>query len=211
MIPAEVAEVNAVAAARYLVAMTSPVRSYLNGRGISDATILKFKLGEVDGSFPEHSDALGRISVPYVTRLGGIQGFKFRRPNDESEQSKYISNNMPTRLYNVLAFEEAEQLGLIAVTEGESDCWTLDGECGIPTVGIPGADTWKAHPEWKLLFDGFGKVLFFADPDEPGDKLKSQVLRDLDNAYSIALDGKHDVNEYFKLNGREAVRAAAGV
>lgn len=215
MIPKELQDFNAVAAARYVTAMANPAcvaRTYLNSRGISDATIDKFKLGYVDGSIAEHQDYRGRISVPYITKLGGVQGFKFRRVGD-GEGTKYLTNHMPTRLYNTLAFERAEALGYIAVVEGESDTWTLDGECGIPAVGIPGVDTWAAHPEWPLLFDGFKKVLFFGDPDEAGNKLKGKVLRDIEQAYPVSFDfapGK-DVNEVFVKFGRGAIRKAAGL
>jgi DNA primase len=211
MISKEQAEFNAIAAARYMAALSPVARAYLNGRGISDDTIAKFKLGEVDGSFPEHGDYEGRISVPYITRLGGVQGFKFRRVGDDPNGgSKYLTNHMPTRLYNSLAFERAEQAGYIAICEGESDTWTVDGECGIPAVGVPGVDTWKSHPEWRLLFDGFRKVLFFGDQDDAGDKLKAQVLRDIEQAYAVQVTGK-DVNESYLKHGRDAIRAAAGV
>lgn len=210
MISQEVAEFNAIAAARYMSTLGPAARSYLNGRGISDQTIAQFKLGEVDGSFPEHADFEGRISVPYLTKLGGVQRFKFRRIGDGGT-AKYLTDYSPHRLYNTLAFERAEQLGYIAITEGESDCWTVDGECGMPCVGIPGIEAWKPHPEWRLLFDGFRRVIFFGDPDEAGDKLKAMILKDIEQAYAVTLDGLNDVNMYYQLNGREAIRNAAGV
>lgn len=211
MIPKELADFNAVAAARYMAAMSPVTRAYLNERGISDETISKFKLGEVDGSIAEHQDYRGRISVPYITKLGGVQGFKFRRVGDGTT-AKYLAS-MPIRLYNTLAFERAETLGYIGVCEGESDAWTLDGECGIPTIGIWGAEGWTGHPEYPLLFDGFRKVLFFGDPDEAGNKLKSKVLNSIEQAYAVSFSFAPDldVNECFVKYGRNAIRKAAGL
>lgn len=211
MIPKELQDFNAVAAARYMGAMSPAAREYLNNRGITDATIAKFKLGTVDGSVPEHADYRGRISVPYITKLGGVQGFKFRRVGDGTA-AKYLAN-MPIRMYNTLAFERAEALGYIAICEGESDTWTLDGECGIPTIGIWGVEGWSGHPEYVPNFDGFKRVLFFGDPDEAGNKLKARVLKDIEQAYPVTFDfapGK-DVNEVFQKFGRSAIRQAAGV
>jgi DNA primase len=211
MISQEQAEFNAVAAARYMSTLSPEAMAYLNGRGISGHTIAQFKLGQVDGSFPEHSDFEGRISVPYLTKLGGVQRFKFRRVGDGEGSAKYLTDYSPHRLYNTLAFERAEALGYIAICEGESDTWTVDGECGIPAVGIPGSDTWKSHPEWRLLFDGFRRVMFFNDPDTAGSKLKDQVLRDVEQAFAVNLDDSVDVNSVYQAKGREFIRAAAGV
>lgn len=218
MISKELQDFNAVAAARYAAALSPAARAYLHQRGILDDTIKRFALGSVDGSFHEHSDYRGRISVPYITKLGGVQGFKFRRVGD-GEGPKYLSNHMPTRLYNTLAFEQAEMVGYIAICEGESDTWTLDGECGIPAVGVPGVDTWASHPEWPLLFDGFKKVLFFGDADQPGSiaaassgKFKAKVLGKIEQAFPVQLPaGVKDVNECFVKYGRTAIRKAAGL
>jgi hypothetical protein len=74
---------------------------------------------------------------------------RFRSIN--GEEPKYMG--MPgteTRLYNVSALHRASEF--IAVCEGEIDAITLDYKCGIPAVGVPGANSWKRHYS-KLLLD----------------------------------------------------------
>src|SRR5580704_13147941 len=139
-------DIAARAYAETLFIPGSQAQSYLLGRGIAPEVADAYRLGEVDGSIPEHASYKGWISIPYLTKLGGVVSLKFRRISGEGV--KYIGP-YPTRIYNTLAFERAEQLGYIGICEGEIDAITTDSLCGIPTVGIPGVETWKAHPEWK--------------------------------------------------------------
>lgn len=211
ILSAEAREKLSEQAAWYHLALydTPSALAYLTGRGLSQDLIAHFQLGVVDERYLEHADLVGRISIPYVTKLGGVVGFKFRRPNDDDDGSKYLSNHMSTRLYNTLAFERAEQLGFIAIAEGEFDAMILTAECGIPAVGVPGVDTWKSHPEWPLLFDGFTRVLVFRDQDEAGEKLARRIDADLESAVIINLPAK-DVNKTFLEYGSELIRSAAG-
>src|SRR5579859_7673932 len=216
----EFRESLAIAARRYELALDSdsPARSYLRGRGISPGLAGAYRLGVVDGSIPEHSSYRGWISIPYITKLGGVVSLKFRRL--DGGEPKYISP-YPTRIYNAPAFDKAEELGYIGVAEGELDCIILDGLCGIPAVAIPGVETWKAHPEWPELFRGFSRVLVFKDQDEdreqadgkvrnPGRELADQITRALDTAHVIDLPAK-DVNETYLEFGAAKIREVAGV
>lgn len=221
ILSAEARELLGEMAVRYHAALPgSQALDYLSGRGISEHAIDYFRLGVVDGSYPEHADYVGRIAIPYVTKLGGVVGFKFRLVGDGGG-SKYVSDHMSVRPYNTLAFERAEQLGYIGICEGEFDAEILTIECGIPTVGIPGVDTWKAHPEWPLMFDGFTRVYVFPDQDEdrvlengkvvnPGRDLGNRIKSDLDEAIIINLPAK-DVNQTFLEYGADLIRAAAGL
>lgn len=199
-------------AAAYHAALVpgSLAHDYLRGRKISEESIGLFQLGVVDGSYPDHSDFTGRISVPYITKLGGVKGFKFRRVGEDEYQPKYLADYMPTRLYNPLAFERAEQLGYIALCEGEADTWTVDGECGIPAVAFPGVDTWKQHKEWPCLFDGLHRVIVFRHMDDAGDKAARWIRERLDHSIIVSLPLK-DVNLTYLQYGREFIREAAGV
>lgn len=198
-----------IAADRYHMALGGDDLSalnYLHGRGISSLIAGAYHLGVVDGSIPEHASYAGWISIPYLTRLGGVVSLKFRRLSGDG--AKYISP-YPTRLYNTMAFDLAEQLGYVAICEGEFDAIVLDSLCDIPAVAIPGVETWKAHPEWAELFRGFSRVLVFADPDEPGKALADRLIRELDTAQLVALPG--DVNDTYLAKGADFIREAAGV
>lgn len=198
------------AASRYHKALAVepglPALSYLHGRGIADEQAGVYRLGLVDGSIPEHASYRGWVSIPYLTRLGGVVSLKFRRLSGDGP--KYISP-YPTRLYNTMALDLAERLGYVAITEGEFKAITLDSQCAIPAVGIPGVEVWKAHPEWVELFRGFGRVLVFKDPDEPGEKLAQQILRDIDTAHIVALPAQ--VDEFYLQHGADEIRKVAGL
>ena len=66
------------------------------------------------------------------------------------EEPKYMGlPGTHTRLYNVLALQQAGDF--IAVCEGEIDAITLHYKCGVPAVGVPGANSWKPHYTRLLL------------------------------------------------------------
>jgi DNA primase len=189
----------------------SPAHDYLLGRGISQKSIDWFRLGVVDGTYPEHSEWEGRISVPYITKLGGVKGFKFRRVSDADDSvAKFKTDHMPTRLYNPLAFEVGEQLGYVGLTEGEADVWSAF-DCGIPALGVPGVDTWAHHKEWRTMFDGFARVLLFSDEDDAGRKLSRRIQEDLGRkVFRVSLPAK-DLNKAYLEHGAQFIRSAAGL
>lgn len=208
------------ATARYNWALRddSQAQNYLHGRGIEPRAGDAFRLGVVDGSIAEHAPFTGWISIPYLTKLGGVVSLKFRRLSGDG--SKYITP-YPTRLYNTMALDLGEQLGYVAICEGEFDAIILDAYCAIPAVAIPGVDTWKKHPEWREIFSGFSRVLLFMDQDEdqempdgkiknPGRDLGNQLLKDLDTAHLVQLPAK-DVNEAYLQFGADKIREVAGV
>jgi DNA primase len=205
-----------LAASRYQAAIhldvptlpDSPALSYLLGRGISRAAADAYHLGVVDGSIPEHAPYTGWISIPYLTRLGGVVQIKFRRLSGDGP--KYVGSGGSPRLYNTPALDRADSLGYVALCEGEFDAIILDALCGIPAVAIPGVDTWASRPEWREIFQGYSRVLVFADQDEPGRKLASRILHDLDTAQLVSLPAK-DVNDAFLQFGAGKIKELAGV
>lgn len=188
-------------------------RGYLASRGITEEASASYRLGMVDSSFDEHAKYAGMICIPYVTKLAGVVSLKFRQPHDCTEacgHAKYISP-YETRLYNTIAMDKADQLGWIAATEGELNALTLDGLCGIPAVGIPGAEMWKAHPEWRELFRGYSRVLFFPDDDEAGERLAGMIGRDIDTLKIVRLPNGADANRAYMETGPDEIRRIAGV
>lgn len=212
----------------YQSAITDEARSYLHGRGITDGTIVSYRLGVVAG-VPEHQDYQGMISIPYLTSLAGVVGFKFRQPHTCTEHClhhKYLTP-YPSRIFNAKAFDQAERLGYIAICEGEFDAIILDSMCGIPAVAVPGAETWVKHKEWRLLFQGFDRVLVFQDNDadrevmvggkrvvkNAGKDLTRAILSDVPTAQLVSFAGvpKKDVTEIYLAYGADAIREVANV
>lgn len=191
---------------------------FLEARGIPLSVAREYRLGVVPSVDPLHGDDYpGWLAIPYITRAG-VVSLKFR--NLREGGPKYIGP-YDSRLYNTLAMDEADRTGTLGVCEGEMDALVATALCGIPSVGIPGVDSYKAHREWKELFRGYQRVLVFKDndPDQqkpdgevfnPGSSLARAIVRDVDTAVIVRLPNK-DVNETYLAGGRDAVRNAAGL
>jgi len=194
--------------------------SYLHGRGLSTESIDRFRLGLVDDPPAEYAKMSGRLAIPYLKKVG-VVGFKFRcidpecvyREGGEShrEHAKYVNYDRLS-LFNVAALDN--EMGFIALAEGEMDAMILDGECGIPAAGLPSAQSWKGNPHWRRLLKDFERVYMFADPDEPGQALARQIEEDLPQTVIIhmpELEVKSDVNNVFLRKGKEFLREQVGL
>jgi DNA primase len=102
-----------------------------------------------------------------------------------------------TRLYNVNALLTAE--GYIAVTEGEIDAITLNYKCGIPAIGVPGANSWKRH--YSRLLQDFETVFIFADGDQPGSDFAKKIAQEVQGVTIVNMPEGHDVNSMYLQAG----------
>ena len=173
---------------------------YLASRGITLDDARTVHLGLVVDPLTGHEQFINRLAIPYLTP-SGVVDIRFRSIN--GEEPKYMG--MPgteTRLYNVSALHRASEF--IAVCEGEIDAITLDYKCGIPAVGVPGANSWKRHYT-KLLLD-FQTVYVFADGDQPGSDFAKKLARELQGVVVINMPDGHDVNSIYNLYGHEYFR-----
>lgn len=192
--------------------------SYLAGRGISMETAAAFRLGFVDRPLEGHDQWRGFITIPYL-RPAGVVAMKFRRI-DEGEPRYLNFPGCGTHLFNTEALRSVGEF--VGLCEGEFDGMVLSGPCGIPSSGVPGVTQWKAHDEWRELFEG-RKVLMFPDVDrkkegeDPGATLAQQVQADLDSVRVVRLpepegdETKTDVTSVFLKYGREEIRRLAGL
>jgi DNA primase len=195
-------------------------RDYLSARGLPPNVVSDYRLGLVDADSPDHPDYAGWISIPYRTRAG-VVSFKFRSLSPTGP--KYIGP-YETRLFNTLAMDQADRDGTLGIVEGEFDAIVNTALVGIPTVGIPGVDSYKKHPEWRELFRGYQQVLIFEDQDEPktkvvngeevewrpGRELSKKLKADIDTSRIVRLPSK-DVNDCYLEHGADAVLKAAGL
>ncbi len=75
-------------------------------------------------------------------------------------------------LYGLWRLEAIREAGYVVLVEGESDaqtCWFHD----IPTLGVPGASTWK--PDWAEHLDGLEKVYAIIEPDGGGEAFREKL------------------------------------
>ena len=170
---------------------------YLASRGITLDDARTVHLGLVVDPLTGHEQFINRLAIPYLTP-SDVVDIRFRSIN--GEEPKYMG--MPgteTRLYNVSALHRASEF--IAVCEGEIDAITLDYKCGIPAVGVPGANSWKRHYS-KLLLD-FQTIYVFADGDQPGSDFAKKLAREIQGVVVINMPDGHDVNSIYNLYGNE--------
>ena len=101
------------------------------------------------------------------------------------------------RLYGLWKLEEARKAGYAVLVEGESDAQTLWFH-GLPGVGIPGANGWKA--EWAPELAGIDR-LYFVVEDEAGEKCwrkLAQTPEIRDRLHRVELESAKDVSELHK-------------
>lgn len=184
---------------------------YLQRRGLDGQAALTARLGAVLNPLPGHEQFTGMLAIPYLTPSGPV-GLKFRRLDGGSP--KYTAPlGQKTRLYNVLAVTQASDA--IAICEGEFDTMVLHHMCGVPAIGVSGANNWKPH--YGRVFRGFQTILIVSDNDakqdgaNPGQEMAARIISDLPHARNILLPAGSDLNEVYLAEGREAVLQRLGV
>lgn len=150
---------------------------YLTEHGIGDYAIAaKYRLGIVAEPLPGDQSFRGRLAIPYLSKSGPVS-IKFRRLGDIG--AKYLYHpGQKHRLYNTAACEDAEHV--IGICEGEVDAIVATERLDIPTVGIPGVSAWKENGRiWNPIFKDFTRVFIFADGDDAGTGLATEVAESL--------------------------------
>jgi len=168
---------------------------YLLHRGISLEIAERIRLGVVADPLPGQEQFINRLAIPYITPTGVVD-VRFRSMGPE--EPKYMGMaGTSTRLYNVNALHTAGNF--IAVCEGEIDAITLSYSCGIPAVGVPGANAWKRH-YGRLLAD-FETIYVFADGDQPGTDFAKSLSKEFNSVIIMQMPDGEDVNSMFLRNG----------
>lgn len=147
--------------------------AYLRQHAIDFDIATRYGLGYVAEPLPGDERFAGRIAIPYHTS-SGVQAINFRALGEMTP--KYLKpKGQAARLYNVAAYFAAGDT--IGVTEGEVDAIVATERLGVPSVGIPGAQSFAER--WTHLFQDFERVVIFADGDDAGsdfaDRLTDQL------------------------------------
>jgi 5S rRNA maturation endonuclease (ribonuclease M5) len=206
----------------------SPAAEYLEQhRGITTDTAKMMGLGYVaDSAFSGFEMYRGMIAVPYLRYAydgsPAVAQLRFRcvRPgcvkDDDGnflEKEVHVGhgkmNTMPgdhMHIYNTS--DLAKYTEEIAICEGEPDTWTTK-QCGIPVVGIQGANGWMPH--FTELFDGYKIVWILADGDEAGMKFATSVAEQIPVARIIPMEETLDVNKSVRMYGEDFLREKVGM
>ena len=198
------------AAHRYAEAISEEALAYLAGRGISEETAARYRLGTITDPIEGHQGYEGWISIPYFTALDLCVGFKFRRLDDG--KPKYGAPvGQKSHLFNVTATMAATNS--IVICEGEFDAIIME-TCGVPAVGVPGVAAWK--PYYTKLFNGFDIVYIVGDNDvkedgtNPGAEFSRRVAQEVSNSQIVTLPPGLDITDYYLANGKEATANLVG-
>lgn len=192
----------------YASQLHSPAGADLYGylvdeRGLTPETVRRFKLGAVIE--PEEGDgpARGRISIPYLTNAGPV-ALRFRKlPEQEAGPKYWQPAGTVTSIFNVHTVLEGGSY--VVVAEGEFDAMVAH-QCGLPAVGIPGANAWKPH--YSAVFEGFERVIICGDNDDKGagaefaEKVAGQVPAPV---IFMAPQGE-DLNSFYNKAGARGIR-----
>lgn len=187
----------------------SEADEYLRGRGLwpTNEKVARFRLGFVEDPLRGHEIYRGRLAIPYLRRSQGnewsVVSVRFRRLDGGTPKYMTVAGDRP-RLYNTTALLERSPIA--AITEGEIDAITAY-MCGIPTVGVPGAEAWKPH--FREPFLGYREVLILADGDDAGMSFANTVAKTLPNAKIIPMPDGQDVNDVFVNNQKNGLKRGA--
>ncbi len=180
------------------------IRSYLNGRGITNDIINQFQLGW--GEFYGHF----WITIPITDVNGQYSLLKLRKdPEDDKNTDKMKAYPPKGTQVEIYGWELLKGYSsFLVVCEGEFDRLLLLSN-GIPAVtGTGGAKTFKT--EWAPHFTKAEQVYVCYDRDEAGvtgsEKTLGMLLElDHENVFKIDLpdmgEGRKDVTDYFTVHG----------
>lgn len=186
--------------------LSPSVVEYLTGpeRGLTEEAIERFQLGVVVDPEPGHEQYRGCLTIPYLTPSGSVTSIRFRRMGDAGPKYMTVAGDIP-RLYNTAALERGTRA--ICVAEGELDCIVAE-MAGLPTVGVPGANSW--NPIWARLLAMYDAVYVLSDDDDAGKEFVFTLAKTLDNVRNVPMTGG-DVTSFFIENGTEELRRKVGV
>ncbi len=155
----------------YAEAKRLPVE-YLKALGLRDAKYQGSQAVRIPYYSPDGAETAVRFRLALEKSGGGDLRFKWR-------------GGSKAALYGLERLEEARKAGHVVLVEGESDAQTL-WHHGIPTLGVPGADTWK--PRWAEHLEGVERVYAVVEPDGGGETLKRKLSATPDLSKRLHLD-----------------------
>lgn len=163
----------------------------------------RFRLGYVGDPLPGHEMYQGMLSIPYLRwsadKEWAVVSIRFRRLDENKPKYLTLAGDRP-RLFNTMAL--LKDTPNVAITEGELDAITAT-ICGIPSVGVPGAQNWQPH--FREPFLGYRNVYILADGDDAGMQFATQVSATLPNSKIIPMPSGEDVNSVVTTKGKDAL------
>lgn len=178
----------------------------MKGRGFDGEAVKKLRFGFVGDPLESHRPMAGMVSIPFITPTGTV-AIRFRRITGEGNKYHQETGSL-SPLFNVRDFHRPEPY--IAVCEGEFDGGILSALVDVPSVGLPGVGQWAKNGKiYRRLFQDYDKVFVIMDPDDPGQKTATQIVKAIPNAVNILLP--FDLNDTFLAYGKDYILKELGL
>ncbi len=131
------------------------------------------------------------VRFSYSNELGQEVSSRFR-----TEHSYYWRRGSKVIPLGLSDLPSARALGHIVIVEGESDFLTLQYH-GIPSLGLPGASTWKEY--WSEYLEGIPDIYLVIEPDQGDLALKHSFAESKirDRIRLVGLGEHKDPNELY--------------
>lgn len=180
--------------------LSDNIVKYFSSRGISQSTLIDFKISEVKEYMPQRNATMNCIAFPYIYN-GQVLNIKYR---DGAKNFK-LYKGAELIFYNLDSIKESN---IIYITEGEIDCMSMY-EIGIKSViSVPngaskGSSKLEYLDNYHDLFDN-KQVVLCTDNDGPGISLRNELGRRIgfENCKYVDFQDCKDANEYLLKYGK---------
>jgi len=186
--------------------VSDKVLSWFESRGISNNTLLQFKVTEEDAYFPQVQENRKAICFNYF-RGPDLINIKYR---DAAKNFKMVKD-AELIMYNLNAIEG---YNWCVIVEGEMDALSMHEAQIYPVVSVPNGAT-KGNQNLKYLdncidhFKDKDKIIIFTDNDSSGISLREELARRLGKErvwYINPIEGCKDANDILINYGVEAIQ-----
>lgn len=152
------------------------VMAYLHSRGLSEATLDDFQIGELDDQwvlFPYKRTRDGELINTKYLHLDRPSGKKQIRQEKDAEPCLFGWNALRTRYPDTR---------YVAITEGELDSCSLH-QCGIPSLSVPNGGGGGHKQDWIEndydYLDQFDTIYLCMDNDPAGKEAEKEIIKRL--------------------------------
>jgi twinkle protein len=180
---------------------------WFENRGISNNTLLRFNITQSVEWMPKANKEVTAICFNYYQN-NELVNIKFRA----AQKDFRLNKGSKLIFYNIDAIKDEK---VAYIVEGEIDCLSMH-ESGIyNVVSVPnGANTGNLNLEYLdnciSYFDKLEKIIIAVDQDDPGQRLKSELVRRLGKDKCTYLQYPNeckDINDVLVKYGKEGVKS----
>jgi twinkle protein len=187
-------------------ALSQEVIDYFFKRGISQTTLLDFKITEGSEYMPQTGKNENTIQFNYF-RGGALVNTKFR----DGRKNFKLVKGAELILYNLDAIKESTQM---VICEGEPDAMSWHQAGYKFVVSVPNGASKNQKLEWidncYEYFENKARIYLSTDNDDVGLQLRDELARRLgyERCFKVDLGNHKDANEHLVIEGEESLLRA---